>query len=118
MALRSLLVDTGPLRVSPQFHRLWIGRALSGFGTQMTAVAVLFQVWQVVSRSTVVQIHTPDDLRGRVGAAEQITGLAGPGLGNLRAGLERGRTARPASAVLPNRDDRSPSARIASWRSC
>ena len=44
MALRSLLVDTGPLRVSPQFRRLWIGRALSGFGTQMTAVAVLFQV--------------------------------------------------------------------------
>ncbi|WP_063737582.1 MFS transporter [Kitasatospora phosalacinea] len=41
----------------------------------------------VVARGTVVQRHTPDALLGRVGAAEQIVGQAGPDLGNLRGGL-------------------------------
>ncbi|MFJ4675671.1 MFS transporter [Kitasatospora sp. NPDC088783] len=41
----------------------------------------------VVARGTVVQLHTPDALLGRVGAAEQIVGQAGPDLGNLRGGL-------------------------------
>jgi predicted MFS family arabinose efflux permease len=41
----------------------------------------------VVARSTIVQTHTPRELLGRVGAAEQIVGQAGPDLGNLRGGL-------------------------------
>ncbi|TCO26259.1 putative MFS family arabinose efflux permease [Kribbella steppae] len=41
----------------------------------------------VVSRSTIVQLHTPNELLGRVSAAEQIVGQAGPDLGNLRGGL-------------------------------
>ncbi|RAJ33208.1 putative MFS family arabinose efflux permease [Kitasatospora sp. SolWspMP-SS2h] len=41
----------------------------------------------VVARGTVVQLHTPDALLGRVGAAEQVVGQAGPDLGNLRGGL-------------------------------
>ena len=41
----------------------------------------------VVSRSTIVQLHTPDELRGRVAAAEQIVGQAGPDVGNMRGGL-------------------------------
>jgi MFS family permease len=41
----------------------------------------------VVSRSTIVQLHTPDELRGRVAAAEQIVGQAGPDIGNMRGGL-------------------------------
>jgi MFS family permease len=41
----------------------------------------------VVSRSTIVQLHTPDQLRGRVAAAEQIVGQAGPDVGNMRGGL-------------------------------
>ncbi|WP_031065750.1 MFS transporter [Streptomyces sp. NRRL WC-3742] len=41
----------------------------------------------VVSRSTIVQLHTPAELLGRVSAAEQIVGQAGPDLGNLRGGL-------------------------------
>ncbi|GAA3109972.1 MFS transporter [Streptosporangium carneum] len=41
----------------------------------------------VVSRSTIVQMHTPDELLGRVGAAEQIVGRAGPDIGNVRGGL-------------------------------
>ncbi|MER7243532.1 MFS transporter [Kribbella sp. NPDC000426] len=41
----------------------------------------------VVSRSTIVQLHTPSELLGRVSAAEQIVGQAGPDLGNLRGGV-------------------------------
>ncbi|MGP3955715.1 hypothetical protein ACTWPT_06925 [Nonomuraea sp. 3N208] len=38
----------------------------------------------VVSRSTIVQMHTPSELLGRVSAAEQIVGQAGPDIGNMR----------------------------------
>jgi MFS family permease len=41
----------------------------------------------VVSRSAIVQLHTPSELLGRVSAAEQIVGQAGPDLGNLRGGV-------------------------------
>lgn len=44
----------------------------------------------VISRSTIVQTRTPDALLGRVTAAEQIVGQAGPNLGNLRGGLVAG----------------------------
>lgn len=40
----------------------------------------------VMTRGTVVQLDTPDDLRGRVSAVEQVVGVAGPELGNFRAG--------------------------------
>ncbi|MFJ2826986.1 MFS transporter [Streptomyces sp. NPDC087263] len=46
----------------------------------------------VISRSTIVQTRTPDALLGRVTAAEQIVGQAGPNLGNLRGGLVAGWT--------------------------
>ncbi|GIH13056.1 MFS transporter [Rugosimonospora africana] len=49
MGVRHSLIDLGPLRSSPRFRRLWIGRAFSGFGGQMTLVAVMFQVWQQTS---------------------------------------------------------------------
>jgi len=45
MGMRRVLIDLAPLRSSPRFRRLWIGRACSGFGSQMTVVAVMFQVW-------------------------------------------------------------------------
>ncbi|GGU73591.1 MFS transporter [Streptomyces albospinus] len=44
---RGVLLDVAPLRSSPTFRRLWIGTALSGLGSQMTLVAVMFQVWQL-----------------------------------------------------------------------
>ncbi|MER5636624.1 MFS transporter [Kitasatospora sp. NPDC002227] len=44
--MRSALIDLEPLRTSPPFRRLWIGRSLSGFGSQLAFVAVLFQIWQ------------------------------------------------------------------------
>jgi MFS family permease len=47
MAVRDSLIDMAPLRSSPVFRRLWIGRTFSGFGSQMTLIAVMFQVWQM-----------------------------------------------------------------------
>jgi MFS family permease len=49
----------------------------------------------VVARGTIVQLHTPDHLRGRVAAAEQIVGQAGPDLGSVRGGLVAGLTSGP-----------------------
>lgn len=45
MAVRHAFVDVTPLRTAPPFRRLWVGRACSGLGSQLTLVAVLFQVW-------------------------------------------------------------------------
>lgn len=56
-------------------------------GLGFLALAGAADTVSVVSRSTLVQTHTPRELLGRVGAAEQIVGQAGPDIGNLRAGL-------------------------------
>ena len=47
----------------------------------------------------VVQRYTPSPLLGRVAAAEQIVGQAGPGIGNLRAGLTAGLTSGVTAVV-------------------
>ncbi|MFE2874506.1 MFS transporter [Streptomyces roseus] len=52
MGLKRTLIDVTPLRSSPPFRRLWIGQTLSGFGSQMTLVAVMFQVWQMTTSPT------------------------------------------------------------------
>ena len=44
--MAAMLADTAPLRESPAYRRLWLSGLCSGFGAQMTTVAVLFQVWQ------------------------------------------------------------------------
>ncbi|TCO40553.1 putative MFS family arabinose efflux permease [Kribbella antiqua] len=60
------------------------------------AVAGAADTVSVVSRSTIIQLHTPNELLGRVAAAEQIVGQAGPDLGNLRGGL----VAQASSALI------------------
>ncbi|MFC0597404.1 MFS transporter [Streptomyces palmae] len=70
MALRQALLDVTPLRSSPAFRRLWIGQTLSGFGSQMTLVAVMFQVWQTTRSAT---------WTGAVGLAQAVP-LVGLGL--------------------------------------
>ncbi|MFJ5594717.1 MFS transporter [Streptomyces noursei] len=52
MGMRRALVDLAPLRSSRAFRRLWVGQTLSGFGGQMTVVAVMFQVWQSTHSTT------------------------------------------------------------------
>jgi MFS family permease len=49
--LRGHGIDLTPLRVSADFRRLFVGQAISEFGTQITFVAVPFQVY-VITRST------------------------------------------------------------------
>jgi predicted MFS family arabinose efflux permease len=71
------------------------GAALAAFGASpdrwlglfFLVVAGAADTVAVVSRSTIVQLHTPNALLGRVSAAEQIVGQAGPDLGNVRGGL-------------------------------
>lgn len=73
---------------------LW-GAALAGFGAVHTLVPTLallaaagaVDTFTVVFRSTIIQIATPDRLRGRVNATEFISGVAFPQLGNFRAGV-------------------------------
>ncbi|WP_330339839.1 MFS transporter [Streptomyces sp. NBC_00557] len=59
-------------------------------GLALLAVAGAGDAISVVCRSTIVQTRTPDALLGRVTAAEQIVGQAGPSLGNVRGGLVAG----------------------------
>ena len=49
-----LLVDTTPLRVSRDFRRLWIGQAISLFGTMVTSAALPFQVFDQTGSSLAV----------------------------------------------------------------
>ncbi|MEV6111162.1 MFS transporter [Streptomyces sp. NPDC052109] len=65
----------------------------------LLAVAGAGDATSVVSRSTIVQTHTPDALLGRVTAAEQIVGQAGPSLGNVRGGLVAGWSGGAASLI-------------------
>src|SRR5690606_41819916 len=47
MTLAQGLIDLSPLRLSPAFRRLWVGRSLSGLGRQLAIVAVRYQVWEL-----------------------------------------------------------------------
>jgi ENTS family enterobactin (siderophore) exporter len=49
-----LLADLTPLRVSPDYRRLWIGNALSSVGTQLTLVAVSLEVFLLTGSSLYV----------------------------------------------------------------
>lgn len=71
------------------------GLALAGAGLSNSLVLTLVLValagaadtLSVISRGTMVQTVTDDDYRGRVSAMEHVVGVAGPQLGNFRAGL-------------------------------
>ncbi len=52
----ALLIDLTPLRVSPDFRRLWWGLGVSNIGTQLTAVAVGLQVYSITGSTLAVGI--------------------------------------------------------------
>src|SRR2546421_4324489 len=52
--MRRLLVDTTPLRVSRDFRRLWLGQAVSFFGSMITTAALPFQVFHQTHSSLAV----------------------------------------------------------------
>ncbi|MFI6226007.1 MFS transporter [Micromonospora echinospora] len=68
-------------------------------GLVFLAVAGAADTVAVVSRGTIVQMNTPTELLGRVNAAEQLVGQAGPDLGNLRGGLTAEATSGTAALV-------------------
>jgi MFS family permease len=85
-----------------------------GWGIALTAFGAMTNPWlglaclvvagaadtvTVVSRSTVIQLHTPNAMLGRVAAAEQIVGQGGPEIGNLRGGLVAGATSGTVALV-------------------
>src|SRR5919201_311272 len=45
--LRSVAVDTEPLRASPPFRRLWLGQTVSYLGSEITFVAIPVQMYQL-----------------------------------------------------------------------
>jgi hypothetical protein len=68
MARGRLLVDLGPLRQSQPFRRLWGGYLVSTFGSQLTVVAIPYQVF--------ILTHSSLDV-GLVGLAQILPVLAG-----------------------------------------
>lgn len=52
--MRAVLADITPLRVSSDFRRLWLGELVSLLGSQLTVVAVPFQVFQITHSSLAV----------------------------------------------------------------
>jgi hypothetical protein len=85
---------------------LW-GLALAAFGLAPSvwlalgclAVAGAADTVSVISRGALVQLATPDAYRGRVSAVEHVVGIAGPDLGNFRAGVVAGVTSAGVAAV-------------------
>jgi predicted MFS family arabinose efflux permease len=83
------------------------GLALAAFGVAPSlwlvlgclAVAGAADTVSVISRGALVQLTTPDVYRGRVSAVEDVVGMAGPYLGNFRAGLVAGATSAGFAAV-------------------
>jgi MFS family permease len=79
---------------------------LAGLTTHLPTLLALLacagaaDMWAVVSRGTVVQTVTPDAYRGRVSSLEYVAGVAGPQLGNLRAGLVAAATSGGASLAI------------------
>lgn len=54
--MRSLVVDTTPLRISPDFRRLWWGLSIANLGTQLTVVAVGLQVYGITGSTLSVGV--------------------------------------------------------------
>jgi MFS family permease len=51
LAIPRLLVNTTPLREYPEFRRLWLGYAISAIGTQLSVVAISYEVYHLTNSS-------------------------------------------------------------------
>ena len=51
---QGLVADVTPLRVSPEYRRLWVGESVSLIGNQMTTVVVGIQVYELTDSSAAV----------------------------------------------------------------
>ena len=74
------------------------GLAWAALGSLVLAGAA--DTVSVTSRAAMVQLATPDSHLGRVSSVEHVIGVAGPDIGNARAGLVAGLTTPAWSALL------------------
>ncbi|HTX81155.1 MAG TPA: MFS transporter [Streptosporangiaceae bacterium] len=85
---------------------IW-GAAFAGFAVAralwltlvLLAIAGAADTFTVVFRGTIVQLTTPDQLRGRVTAADYVVGAGGSQLGNIEAGALGSLTSPTISAL-------------------
>lgn len=90
--LRRVAADVTPLRTHPAYRRLWAGQTVSAIGTQMTAVAVPIQVYEMTHSSLDV------GLAGLAGLAGLLAfGLYG---GAIADAVDRRRLALLTSTLL------------------
>jgi predicted MFS family arabinose efflux permease len=83
------------------------GAAFAGFAVarslwltlSLLALAGAADTFTVIFRGTIVQLTTPDELRGRVTAADYVVGAGGGQLGNLEAGALGSLTSPTVSAL-------------------
>ncbi len=61
-----MVVDLGPLRRSPAYRRLWIGYLVSYVGSQLTVVAVPYQVYRATHSSLQVGLVSLAQLGGLI----------------------------------------------------
>src|SRR3954447_7668993 len=52
--VRRAAIDLSPLRISRDFRRLWFGTGISAIGSQITTVAIPFQVYDLTGSTLVV----------------------------------------------------------------
>src|SRR5947207_13680844 len=91
--LRSLAIDVTPLRESRQFRLLFVGETVSDLGSEITAVAVPFQVYQLTRSPLAV---------GLLALCELGPIMVLPILGGAIAdAVERRRLLRIVYAILP-----------------
>ncbi|WP_413452852.1 MFS transporter [Georgenia phoenicis] len=95
----------------PGLVQLWAagtwGAALAVFGLvgplwlalAALVVAGAADTVSVISRGAAVQLATPDSHRGRVTSVEHVIGVAGPEIGNFRAGVVAGATSAAFAAA-------------------
>lgn len=83
------------------------GAAIAGFGATkllwvglfLLALAGAADVVNGVFRTTIIQVNTPDALRGRVNSIGFVVGAGGPRLGDVEAGVVASITSPVFSAV-------------------
>lgn len=114
VAVGGLLAGLGSGLITRSTRLGWIqlgaagvwGLALAGFGLAkplwlalaLLALAGAADTASVTSRASMVQLDTEDRLLGRISSVEHVIGVAGPDLGNFRAGVVAGLTS-PAVAA-------------------
>lgn len=89
---RRLLVDVGPLRRHRDFRLLWVGQAVTFFGSMITYVAVPYQVYDLTGSSAAV---------GLLGAVDFVAMLSTAFLGGALAdAIDRRRMVRITEGLL------------------